>query len=48
MFGLFVYQHTNQIYHNLDGSTRINESAIYVYKQDRHLDTAEGKLFRKG
>uniref|UniRef100_A0A034VAS1 FXNA-like protease n=2 Tax=Bactrocera dorsalis TaxID=27457 RepID=A0A034VAS1_BACDO len=44
----YSIQHTNQIYHNLDGSTRINESAIYVYQQDRHTETAEDVITRFG
>lgn len=41
----FPLQHANQLYHNADGSIRSNESAIYLYQQDRHIDIAEGFQF---
>ncbi|CAD7014596.1 unnamed protein product [Ceratitis capitata] len=37
----YTVQHANQLYHNADGSIRSNESAIYLYQQDRHIDIAE-------
>uniref|UniRef100_A0A0A1WZ70 FXNA-like protease n=1 Tax=Zeugodacus cucurbitae TaxID=28588 RepID=A0A0A1WZ70_ZEUCU len=42
----YSIQHTNHVQHKLDGSMGFNESAIYLYQQDRHIDSAEDVINR--